>query len=47
MAPSSSPSPLPKSKGELIQSIVDLASSTEKFTIEKGEDTDLVVEKSL
>jgi hypothetical protein len=42
---SSSPSPLPKSKGELIQSIVDLASSTEKFTIEKGEDTDLVVEK--
>ena len=44
---SSSSSP-PKSKGELIQSIVDLASSKEeKFTIAKGEDTDLVVEKKI
>src|ERR671925_1562804 len=44
MGSSSSP---PKSKGELIQSIVDLLSSTEKFTIVKGEDTDLVVEKKI
>jgi hypothetical protein len=43
---SSSSSP-PKSKGELIQSIVDFLSSTDKFTIVKGEDTDLVVEKKL
>jgi hypothetical protein len=44
-SPSSSP---PKSKSELIQSIVDLLSSTEKkFTIVKGEDTDLVVEKKI
>jgi hypothetical protein len=46
MESSSSSSP-PKSKGELIQSIVDLLSSTEKFTIVKGEDTDLVVEKKI
>jgi hypothetical protein len=45
---SSSSSSRPKSKGELIQSIVDLLSSTEKkFTIVKGEDTDLVVEKKI
>jgi hypothetical protein len=44
---SSSSSSTPKSKGELIQSIVDLLSSTEKFTIVKGEDTDLVVEKKI
>jgi hypothetical protein len=37
----------PKSKGEIIQSIVDLASSTDKFTIVKSEDTDLVVEKKI
>lgn len=35
----------PKSKGEIIQSIVDLASMTDKFTIVKSEDTDLVIEK--
>ena len=47
MGSSSSSSP-PKSKSELIQSIVDLLSSTEKkFTIVKGEDTDLVVEKKI
>lgn len=39
--------PPPKSKGEIIQSIVDLASKTDKFTIVKGEDTDLVVEKKI
>ena len=45
---SSSSSSRPKSKSELIQSIVDLLSSTEKkFTIVKGEDTDLVVEKKI
>jgi hypothetical protein len=37
----------PKSKGEIIQSIVDLASRTDKFTIVKSEDTDLVVEKKI
>jgi hypothetical protein len=42
-----SSSPPPKSKGELIQSIVDLASSTDKFTVVKSEDTDLVVEKKI
>src|ERR687891_2580895 len=47
MASSSSSSPPLKSKGELIQSIVDLASSTDKFTVVKSEDTDLVVEKKI
>lgn len=37
----------PKSKGEIIQSIVDLASMTDKFTIVKSEDTDLVIEKKI
>jgi hypothetical protein len=37
----------PRSKGEIIQSIVDLASRTDKFTIVKSEDTDLVVEKKI
>jgi hypothetical protein len=37
----------PKSKGEIIQSIVDLASRTDSFTIVKSEDTDLVVEKKI
>jgi hypothetical protein len=32
----------PISKGEIIQSIVDLASKTGEFTAEKGKDTDLV-----
>lgn len=36
-----------KSKGEIIQSIVDLASRKGKFTIVKSEDTDLVVEKKI
>jgi hypothetical protein len=38
----------PRSKGEIIQSIVDLASKTGEFTAEKGkEDTDLVIEKKI
>ncbi len=37
----------PRSKGEIIQSTVDLASRTDKFTIVKSEDTDLVVEKKI
>jgi hypothetical protein len=38
----------PRSKDEIIQSIVDLASKTGKFAILKSEDdTDLVVEKRL
>jgi hypothetical protein len=37
----------PISKGEIIQSIVDLASKTGEFTAEKGKDTDLVIEKKI
>jgi hypothetical protein len=38
----------PRSKGEIIQSIVDLASKTGEFTAQKGkEDTDLVIEKKI
>jgi hypothetical protein len=37
----------PRSKDEIIQSILDLALKTDKFTIVKGEDADLVVEKRL
>jgi hypothetical protein len=37
----------PRSKGEIIQSILDLASRTDNFTIIKSEDTDLVVEKKI
>jgi hypothetical protein len=41
-------SPSPRSKGELIQSIVELASRTGEFTAEKAkEDTDLVIEKKI
>ena len=36
-----------RSKGEIIQSIVDLASKTGEFTAEKGKDTDLVIEKKI
>jgi hypothetical protein len=37
----------PISKGEIIQSIVDLASKTGEFTAEKGKDTDLVIQKKI
>jgi hypothetical protein len=37
----------PRSKDEIIQSIVDRASSTGKLAIVKSEDTDLVVEKKI
>jgi hypothetical protein len=37
----------PRSKGEIIQSIVDLASKTGEFTAQKGKDTDLVIEKKI
>lgn len=36
-----------RSKGEIIQSIVDLASRTDMFTIVKSKDTDLVVQKEI
>jgi hypothetical protein len=37
----------PRSKGEIIQSIVDLASKTGEFIAQKGKDTDLVIEKKI
>jgi hypothetical protein len=37
----------PISKGEIIQSIVDLASKTGEFTAEKSKDTDLIIEKKI
>jgi hypothetical protein len=38
----------PRSKDEIIQSIVELASKTGEFTAQKGkEDTDLVIEKKI
>jgi hypothetical protein len=37
----------PRSKGEIIQSIVDVASKTGEFTAQKGKDTDLVIEKKI
>jgi predicted transcriptional regulator len=36
-----------RSKDEIIQSIVDLASKAGEFTAEKGRDTDLVIEKKI
>jgi hypothetical protein len=40
-------SPSSRSKGEIIKSIVELASKTGEFTAEKGKDTDLVIEKKI
>jgi hypothetical protein len=40
-------SPSQRSKGEIIQSIVELASKTGEFTAKKGKDTDLVIEKKI
>ena len=40
-------SPSSRSKGEIIKSIVELASKTGEFTAEKRKDTDLVIEKKI
>src|SRR5919109_2834307 len=40
-------SPSSRSKGEIIKSIVELASKTGEFTAEKGKDTDFVIEKKI
>jgi hypothetical protein len=40
-------SPSPRSKGDIIQGILELASKTGEFTAEKGKDTDLLIEKKI